>query len=115
MLKLETRRIAAMGLLACCLAISTVVGAASTTAHAADCPGLSDKNVSVMGTVIEHMTGAGMLKIETKECGKITVGIPAQTKDEMALYFEECELGAVAIADGDSILGILEAKELGCL
>lgn len=86
-----------------------------TAAHAADCPGLSDNNVSVTGTVIEHMAGAGMLKIETKECGKITVGIPAQTKDELKLYFKECALGTMAIAEGDSIVGILEAKDLGCL
>lgn len=87
----------------------------STAAHAADCPGLSDKNVSITGEVIEHMKGAGMLKIKTKTCGKLSVGIPAKNKSELEGYLKECSLGTLAMVKGDTVIGILEAKVLACM
>ena len=104
-----------MSLRALYLTILVAACAPSTISFAAACPALSDKNVSVTGKVIEHMTKAGMLKIESKECGKITVGIQAQSKDELKFYYEECALGTLAVAEGNTIIGILEAKDLGCL
>lgn len=104
-----------MFLRACCLTLAIFAGAPSTTAHAAKCPGLSAKDVTISGKVTEHLKGAGMMKIETKDCGELTVGIPAKNATELKSYLEECPMGSLALVTGDSIIGILEAKELGCL
>lgn len=84
------------------------------TSAQAKCPGFSDADLSIDGTVIEHMKGAGMMKIKTRECGNITVGIPAQSKAELELYYFECEMGSLAVVEGDMIIGIMQAKILGC-
>ncbi|MEC9344318.1 MAG: hypothetical protein VYD64_10795 [Pseudomonadota bacterium] len=81
----------------------------------AACPGLAESGVSMTGEVIEHIKGAAMLKIQTLDCGKITVGIPAESHEELALFFEECEIGAAAFINGRTVIGILEASELNCL
>ena len=95
------------------LAVASVAWAPA--AHA-KCPKMfSDAGISIMGTVIEHMKSAGMLKIETKGCGKITVGIPAQTRTELGVYYDECKVGSLAAIEGDMIMSILEAKKLSCL
>ena len=103
-----------MNLRTCCLLLA-MTAVAGTGAHATDCPGLfSDTGVSITGTVVEHMEGAGMLKIETEECGKISVGIPAQNKEKLGHFYEECPLGSMASVDGDTTMSILEATELSC-
>lgn len=94
---------------------AALVAIISAPVHAAGCPGFMGKGVTVKGEVIEHMTGAGMLKIQTGECGKITVGIPATTKAELDAYYKACPKGTFALAEGDVLLSILQAKELDCL
>lgn len=104
------------GAIAAALALTLTVSGLVSGAHAGEaCPGFSDQGVTIIGTVTGHETGAAMLKLDTPECGPITVGIPAQTHAEAAQYFEECPVGAVAMAIGDTIIGILQAEELTCL
>lgn len=55
-----------------------------------------------------------MPKIETKACGKITVGIPGQSHGEPDRYYDQCPVGSVAFSNGNAVIGILEATELSC-